>query len=61
MVKISDYIGKNAVETITKTIQAAKATEAYNALLSLTEERALERAKLVDEGKITGKLAGVPL
>lgn len=60
MVKISDYIGKNAVETITKTIQAAKATEAYNALLSLTEERALERAKLVDEGKITGKLAGVP-
>ena len=32
----------------------------YNALLNLTEERALKRADDVDSGKITGKLAGVP-
>jgi aspartyl-tRNA(Asn)/glutamyl-tRNA(Gln) amidotransferase subunit A len=32
----------------------------YNAVLNLTEERALQRADDVDSGKITGKLAGVP-
>jgi aspartyl-tRNA(Asn)/glutamyl-tRNA(Gln) amidotransferase subunit A len=41
-------------------IAAAKKVADYNALLSLTEERALERADMVDQGKITGKLAGVP-
>lgn len=40
----------------------AKANENkhYNALLSLTEERALERADAVDRGEISGRLAGVP-
>lgn len=32
----------------------------YHALLSVTAERALERADAVDAGEITGKLAGVP-
>lgn len=41
-------------------IKSAKENSDYNAILSLTEERALERADLVDNGKITGKLAGVP-
>lgn len=60
MTKISDYIGKNATENVRSALEKAKAIEEYHALLSLTEECALERAKLVDEGKITGKLAGVP-
>jgi aspartyl-tRNA(Asn)/glutamyl-tRNA(Gln) amidotransferase subunit A len=62
--------------TIAETIAQIKATSAravvaeatakansakdYNALLNLTEERALQRADLVDTGKLGGKLAGVP-
>lgn len=41
------------------TIEQARA-DSHNIFINLTEERALERAKLVDEGKLTGKLAGVP-
>ena len=39
-----------------------KAREAgdYNAILSLTADRALERADMVDRGEIVGRLAGVP-
>ncbi len=60
MSKISDYLGSSATQNVTKALAAAKSNEQYHALLSLTEKRALERAKMVDEGKITGKLAGVP-
>lgn len=60
MTKISDYINKSATENIKKALAAAKEHEAYHALLSLTEKRALERAAKVDAGEITGKLAGVP-
>jgi len=60
MTKISDYQGTSAVENVKRAIAAAKAADEYHALLSLTEERALERATKVDDGEITGRLAGVP-
>lgn len=60
MAKISDYSSMSAVDAVREALQKAKENEVYHALLSLTEERALERAKAVDAGKITGKLAGVP-
>lgn len=60
MSKIKDFIGKNAVDNVQQAIKRAKEIYDYNAILSLTEERALERAKAVDDGEITGKLAGVP-
>lgn len=60
MSKISDYTGTSAVENVKKALAAAKEHEVYHALLSITEERALERAAKVDSGEITGRLAGVP-
>ncbi len=60
MSRISDFLSKSAVENVRAALARAKEVEAYNALLSLTEERALERAELVDRGEITGRLAGVP-
>ena len=60
MSKISDFIGKNARQNVQEAIARAHDNEQYHALLSLTEERALERADAVDSGEITGRLAGVP-
>ena len=60
MSKISDYIDNSARNNVEKAIHAARENEAFNALLSLTEEQALERADAVDRGDITGRLAGVP-
>jgi aspartyl-tRNA(Asn)/glutamyl-tRNA(Gln) amidotransferase subunit A len=60
MVKIADFISNSAVANVQQTLEKAKANDEYHALLSLTEERALERAKKIDAGEITGKLAGVP-
>ena len=60
MSKISDFIGKSAVDNVSEVLRKAREKSEYNALLSLTEERAIDRAKAVDAGKITGKLAGVP-
>ena len=60
MKAISNYLNKSATENVMAALKKAKELEDYNALISLTEDRALERAKLVDEGKITGRLAGVP-
>ncbi|USN97027.1 MAG: Asp-tRNA(Asn)/Glu-tRNA(Gln) amidotransferase subunit GatA [Candidatus Nomurabacteria bacterium] len=60
MSKISDYIGSSAVENVKKALAAAKDHEEFHTLLSLTEERALERAAKVDSGDIAGRLAGVP-
>lgn len=60
MVKIADYRGKSAVENVKTALAAAKSNESYHALLSLTEERALERAAKIDAGEITGRLTGVP-
>lgn len=57
---ISDYAGKSAVDNVKSAIDAAKQNEQFHALLSLTEERALERAAKVDSGEVTGRLAGIP-
>ena len=60
MSTIAEYAGKSAVENVKAAIAAAKAAADFHALLSLSEERALERAAKVDAGEITGRLAGVP-
>lgn len=60
MVRIVDYAGKTAVENVKAAVARAKEIDNHHALLSLTEERALERAALVDSGELTGRLAGVP-
>jgi aspartyl-tRNA(Asn)/glutamyl-tRNA(Gln) amidotransferase subunit A len=60
MVRISNYTAATAVENVRRAIEKAKRHESYHALLSITEERALKRAALVEAGEINGKLAGVP-
>lgn len=60
MSKISDFINKSARANVEEALKKADEIEEYNALLSLTRERALERADAVDRGEITGRLAGVP-
>ena len=60
MTKISDYIGRSARENVQDALKKAADNESYNVLISLCEQRALERADKVDKGEITGLLAGVP-
>lgn len=60
MSAIKDFIGLGARKNVTAALAKAKDNEQYNSLLSLTEDRALERADAVDRGEITGRLAGVP-
>lgn len=60
MSKISDFTSTSATQNVQTAIANARKNEAYHALLSITEERALEQAKKVDAGEITGTLAGVP-
>lgn len=50
----------SARAVVESAIKKAKESSDYNVILSLTIERALERADAVDKGNITGKLAGVP-
>jgi aspartyl-tRNA(Asn)/glutamyl-tRNA(Gln) amidotransferase subunit A len=49
---------------VEKALRLAKSTDEYHALLSVTEERALERADMIDarikNGEAVGRLAGVP-
>ena len=51
---------KTARAWVEDALAKAEAAEEYHALLSLTRERALERADAVDSGAVTGRLAGVP-
>lgn len=60
MSRIADFIGGSARENVEKALAKAREDEQFNALLSLSETRALERADKVDAGEITGRLAGVP-
>lgn len=60
MAKISEFLGVSAKENVQKAIAKAREYEAFHAILSLSEQRALERAEKVDAGEITGRLAGVP-
>ncbi len=57
---ISDFIGRSARENVQAAISKARENESFNAILSYSEERALARADKVDNGEITGRLAGVP-
>jgi aspartyl-tRNA(Asn)/glutamyl-tRNA(Gln) amidotransferase subunit A len=54
----------SAVELVNKAIETIKKGSDYQAIIALTEERALERAKQIDDkvksGQSAGKLAGVP-
>ena len=52
--------GGSARAVIESALKLAEDNSGYHALLSLTAERALQRADDVDSGKITGPLAGVP-
>lgn len=60
MVKISDFLNLSARENVEHALSKAREHEAFHALLSLSEDRALKRAAKVDAGEITGRLAGVP-
>jgi aspartyl-tRNA(Asn)/glutamyl-tRNA(Gln) amidotransferase subunit A len=60
MSTISQFIGRNARQNVEQAIAKVRDNEAFNAVLSLSEERALERADQVDRGEISGRLAGVP-
>lgn len=50
----------SARAVVENAIKLARGSSEYNALLNLTEDRALLRADKVDAGLIGGKLAGVP-
>lgn len=59
--EIIDQIKSGSAQSVVaESIARAKEKADYNAILNLTEERAMQRAADVDSGKITGKLAGVP-
>ena len=54
----------SAVDLVSESLSLINMAKEYDAIISLTEDRALERAKLIDEGvksgKSMGRLAGVP-
>lgn len=60
MARITDFTAASARANVEQAIAKARANESFNAVLSLTEARALERADAVERGEITGRLAGVP-
>lgn len=59
---ISDLLKQDitARRRVEMALEKAASTSQYHALLSLTPERALERADAVDRGEVAGRLAGVP-
>jgi len=58
---IKDQIKNSSARAVVEnSIKLVKDKSEYNAILNLTEERALIRADKVDAGLIGGKLAGVP-
>lgn len=60
MPDISYYTSRTARQNVEEALRLAREHADYNVFLHLTEERALERADLVDKGEISGRLAGVP-
>lgn len=60
MSKISDFLNQSATDNVKRALAKARQHDSHHVFLSLSENRALQRAKEVDEGKITGRLAGVP-
>jgi len=61
MTKIQDFKASAAVKNVTDAIKNAQELNGtFNFLISLTEDRAIERARKVESGELTGRLAGVP-
>jgi aspartyl-tRNA(Asn)/glutamyl-tRNA(Gln) amidotransferase subunit A len=60
MARISDFTATSARENVEQAIARARENESFNAILSLTGARALERADAVDRGEVDGRLAGIP-
>jgi aspartyl-tRNA(Asn)/glutamyl-tRNA(Gln) amidotransferase subunit A len=60
MTVISDYTGSSARDNVEAALLKAREHEAFNAIVSYADARALERADKVDAGLLTGRLAGVP-
>lgn len=60
MPDISYYTGRTARQNVEESLRLAREHADHNIFLHLTEDRALERADMVDNGEITGRLAGVP-
>lgn len=60
MATIADYTKNSARHNVEQAIKKAREHEAFNAILSISEARALERADAVDAGTLTGRLAGIP-
>lgn len=60
MMKIADYLNNSAIENVKKALERAKQHKDFNLLINLSEDRALEQAKKVDNGEISGRLQGVP-
>lgn len=58
--EILSIIKDQSAEAVLDAALARAKADTHNAVINFSEVRARERAKLVDEGKITGKLAGVP-
>lgn len=57
---IQSYRNNSAVENVRAAIEKAREHKDFNAVLSISEERALSRAAAVDAGGVTGRLAGIP-
>ncbi len=57
---ISDFKPENAVESVKKAIDLIESISDKNAVLHITRERAMKRAEAVQNGEISGRLAGVP-
>ena len=60
MLTIGKSRSNSARVNIETALKKTKEFDSHNIFISLCQERALERADLVDSGKLTGKLAGVP-
>jgi aspartyl-tRNA(Asn)/glutamyl-tRNA(Gln) amidotransferase subunit A len=57
---IDDCLKRTARENVERALSEAAKNEAFNAFISLTDERALRRADEIDAGDRSGKLSGVP-
>ncbi len=60
MKNINDYLNNSALENVNQALAAARDSEDFHALLSLTTERALQRAEALDASGKKGRLHGVP-
>jgi aspartyl-tRNA(Asn)/glutamyl-tRNA(Gln) amidotransferase subunit A len=60
MPDISYYTTRTARQNVEESLRLAREHAEHNIFLYLNEERALERADKVDNGEVTGRLAGVP-